>query len=88
MSIHPVRRPRVALHLELLDDAGGRLTTFHDGGDLGARHRVTLDGRGVVDVIEPDFSEDVVGLHGAGKAPKALMEETNLFVEGGQDLFE
>ncbi|OLC67561.1 MAG: hypothetical protein AUH69_03535 [Actinobacteria bacterium 13_1_40CM_4_65_12] len=66
MSVHPVRCPSVPFDFKALDEGRRRLVALDQFSDLCAGHRVTFDGRRVVDVVEPDLVEDFVRLDIAG----------------------
>jgi hypothetical protein len=56
--------------------------------DLGPGHGVAFDGSRVVNVVDPDLAQDVVGLDSARQAAEVGVEELDLLVEAGQNLLE
>jgi len=63
LPVHPVGGSRVSLNLQSFHEPGVRLSAFNNILDLSASHRVALDCSGVVHVVKPDSSEDVVSLY-------------------------
>ena len=56
--------------------------------DLGPGHGVAFDGSRVVNVVDPDLAQDVVGLDSARQAAEVGVEELDLLVEASQNLLE
>lgn len=88
VAVNPVGRPGVPFDLKRFDQGRRGLTTFHQVSDLGTGHRIAFYGRGVVNVVNPDLSENLVGLDRSGETAQVAMEEMNFLIESGEDLLQ
>lgn len=85
LTVDPVRGPSVPLDFQRLDKVCGHPASFDQVRYLRPGHRVSLDGRGVVDVVDPDLLEDMVGFDRSRETPKMGVEELDFLVDPSEE---
>jgi hypothetical protein len=88
MPVDPVCRVGIAFNLQVLDQGCRRLAALDQVFDLGPRHSVALNGRRVVDIVDPDRAQDVVRLDGVGKTAEPALQEGDLLIEEAQNVLK